>query len=66
MSNKNKYNVTLTNYSGAIFDSGAFTNLKQARKWACGRGYIYAYGHWYRYFVEIFKNGKSFIYYKTH
>lgn len=38
---KNQYLVTLYNKDKCAFDHSQFTNLKKAKKWACGRGITY-------------------------
>lgn len=35
---KNTYSVSLINNEGCNFDNAEFTNLKNARSWASGRG----------------------------
>lgn len=57
---KNTYKVEVFRYNDEFvpFDSGEFTNLKEARHWACGRG-----GDPIT--VKIFKNGKPFMVYAT-
>lgn len=62
----NDYSVALINYSGCVFDTNdSFTNLKEARSWATGRGQTFDFGNWHDYTVEILKNGEPFKKYRT-
>lgn len=62
---KNKYLVSLINYSGCIFDTEEFTNLKKARSWASGRNMTFDFGEWHKYTVSILRNGEPYMEYLT-
>lgn len=62
---KNTYIVYLTNHQGCCFDNAEFTNLKEARAWAAGRGMTFSFGKWHKYRVDIEKNGDEFMSYYT-
>jgi len=62
---KNVYTVSLINVEGCNFDNGEFTNLREAKVWARGRGATLVGGEWHPYRVVIRKNGENLEEYKT-
>lgn len=56
------YEVSLVNFSGAIFDyNNKFTSLTKAKKWASGRGYTHEFGKPHKYDVIIYKTNGDFV-----
>lgn len=62
---KSVYNVSLVNAEGCNFDNGEFTNLREAKTWARGRGATLILGEWKPYTVFIRKDGELVEEYKT-
>ena len=54
---EHKYLVSLTNKSGATFDTERFETLAECKEWAKGRGKTFDFGEWNDYTVRIYEIG---------